>query len=89
MPQSPGSGFNITASNTNLYAAGCQMLSCWQYNTSTDSWSKLSSPAQEHYNGALIFHQNSLLLLGGLTENVEEYSVVADIYAQWHHTNYQ
>ena len=65
MPQNPGRAFSIAASNANLYAAGGVRRICWQYNISTDSWAKLSSPALEHYNGALIFHQNSLLLLGG------------------------
>ena len=81
MPQNPGRFFSIAASNVNLYAAGGGMGICWQYNVSTDSWAKLSSPALRHGHGALIFHQNSLLLLGGKSENVEGYSVEADIWA--------
>ena len=71
IPQSPGVCFSIAASNVNVYVAGGEMRACWQYNVSTDSWAKLSSPARRHYGGALLFHQNSLLLLGGITENVE------------------
>ena len=81
MPQNPGLAFSIAASNANLYAAGGVRRICWQYNISTDSWAKLSSPALEHYNGALIFHQNSLLLLGGLTDNTEGYATEKDIWA--------
>ena len=57
------------------------MKICWQYNVWTNSWLKLSSPALRHYNGALIFHQNSLLLLGGLSENIEGYATKANIWA--------
>ena len=72
---------SIAAGNGRLYAAGGQMMFCWQYSISTDSWVKLSSPSLTHYGGTLLFHQNSLLLLGGNSENVEGYSVEADIWA--------
>ena len=81
MPQNPGRGFSIAAGNSNLYAAGGEMMACWQFNVSTNSWAKLSSPAQKHYDGSLIFHQNSILLLGGRTENIEGYATEADIWA--------
>ena len=81
MPQNPGGGFSIAAGNTNLYAAGGHIMACWQYNFSTDSWVQLSSPALTHAGGALLFHQNSLLLLGGCTEYIEGYSTEADIWA--------
>ena len=81
MPQNPGRGFSIAAGNGKLYAVGGKMMSCCQYNISTDSWVKLSSPALRHYDGALMFHQNSLLLLGGSTDNIEGYAVEADIWA--------
>ena len=81
MPQNPGRCFSIAAGNGSLYAAGGEMRVCWQYNISTDSWVKLSSPALRHIGGALIFHQNSLLLLGGLTENIEGYATKANIWA--------
>ena len=81
LPQNPGYSFSIAAGNANLYAAGGGMRACWQYHISTDSWLKLSSPAMKHSRGALIFHQNSLLLLGGLTENTEGYATEADIWA--------
>ena len=81
MPQNPESFFSIAAGNGKLYAAGGDLKACWQYNISTDSWAKLSSPALEHYNGALIFHQNSLLLLGGQYDHIEGYATEADIWA--------
>ena len=74
MPQNPGRAFSIAAGNDKLYAAGGHIKLCWQYNISTDSWVNLSSPALRHYYAALIFHQNSLLLLGGDTEDIEGYS---------------
>ena len=81
MPQNPLRGFSIAAGKGNLYAAGGQMMACWQYIISTDSWTKLSSPALEHYNGALIFHQNSLLLVGGQCDHIEGYATEADLWA--------
>ena len=81
MPQILGRGFSIASSNSNLYAAGgLQMRACWQYNFSTDSWTKLSSPALIHSGGALIFHQNSLLLLGGRTEHIEGYATEKNVW---------
>ena len=82
MPQNPRLGFSITSSNSNLYAAGGQMRACWQYICSTDSWIKLSSPALRHGGGAMIFHQNSLLLLGGQYDHIEGYSTEADIWVE-------
>ena len=81
MPQNPGRRFSIAAGNGNLYASGGKMMACWQYSVSTDSWTKLLSPALRHNNGALIFHQNSLLLLGGETEYIEGYATKQDIWA--------
>ena len=81
MPRNPLCGFSIAAGNGSLYAAGGDMMACWQYNISTDSWVKLSSPALRHYCGALIFHQNSLLLLSGQCDRIEGYATEADIWA--------
>ena len=80
MPRNPRRGFSIAAGSGSLYAAGGEMMACWQYNFSTDSWAKLSSPALMHGSGALIFHQNSLLLLGGDTENIEGYATEKDTF---------
>ena len=57
------------------------MMACWQYSVSTDSWTKLLSPALRHNNGALIFHQDSLLLFGGETEYIEGYATKQDVWA--------
>ena len=81
MPRNPQRGFSIAAGNGNLYAAGGEMKACWKYILSTDSWAKLSSPALAHGRGALIFHQNSLLLLGGQRDHIEGYATEANIWA--------
>ena len=81
MLQNPRGGFSIAAGNGNVYAAGGEMRICWQYNICTDSWAKLSSPALWHSDGALIFHQNSLLLLGGSRHDIEGYAIEADLWA--------
>ena len=80
MPQNPGSGFSIAASNVNLYAVGGEMMACWSYTISTDSWITLSSPALMHAYGPLIFHQNSLLLLGGCYHHIEGYATEKDTW---------
>ena len=74
MPQNPLRAFSIAAGNGNLYAAGDETKTCWQYNCTIDSWAKRA-------NAAMIFHQNSLLLLGGLREDIEGYATEADIWA--------
>ena len=81
MPQNPGIGFCIAAARSNLYVTGGTKKICWQYNFSADSWAKLSSPSLRRRYGALIANQNSLLLLGGNTENIEGYAVEGDIWA--------
>ena len=81
MPRNPRRGFSIASGNGSLYAAGGEMMLCWKYVISTDSWVKLSSLKLMHGDGALIFHQNSLLLLNGNTKDVEGYSTEADIWA--------
>ena len=58
------------------------MIACWQYIISTDSWTKLSSPALRHGGGVMIFQQNSLLLLGGQYDHIEGYSTEADIWVE-------
>ena len=83
MLQNPGRGFSIAAGDVNLYVAGGEMKICWQYNFSTDSWTKLSSPSlrRSSRSGALIFHQNSLLLVGGGIKDIEGYATEADLWA--------
>ena len=78
MPQYPGRGFSIAAGNGSLFVAGGDKGICWQYNISTNSWAKLSSPSLSHVLGEMIFHQNSLLLLGGFTEDIEGYAIEKD-----------
>ena len=80
MPQNPIGGLSIASSNSSLYVAGGKMMACWQYNLCTDSWTKLSSPALRHGHGALIFHQNSLLLVGGQFDHIEGYSIDKDTW---------
>ena len=76
----PGRYFSIAYGNGNLYEAGGEMMSCWQYKCSNDSWTKLSSPALKHYYGTLIFHQNSLLLLGGCCDDIEGYATEENLW---------
>ena len=80
IPQNPRKGFSIVAGNDNLYAAVCDMKSCWEYNFSIDTWTKLSSPALRHVGGALIFHQDLLLFLGGRREDIEGYDIASDTW---------
>ena len=82
MPQNPGSSFSITSGKGKLYAAGGEKKCCWQYSISTDLWAKLSSPARRHAYGALIFHQNSLLLIGGNSDEIEGYSTEQDTWVE-------
>ena len=82
MPQNLGGGFSIAAGSGNLYAAGGEMTECWRYTFSSDSWTMLSPPKMGHADGRLIFHQNSLLLLGGVkADHIEGYATEKDIWA--------
>ena len=81
MPEHPGSCFSIAAGNGNLYAAGGKMKICWQFKFSTDSWAKLSSPELVHVYGAMIFHDDQLLLIGGCRVHTEGYAITGDTWA--------
>ena len=82
VPQNPGTGFSIAAGNGCLYVAGGNIRICWQYNFSTDTWAKLSLPALKHVFGAMIFHQNSLLFLGGDVDHIEGYAIEEDTWVE-------
>ena len=81
MPHDPEGYCSIAAGNDNLYAAMYNMRYL-QYNVSTDTWSKLSSPALSHSSAALIFHQNLLLFLGGATVDIEGYDIASDTWVK-------
>ena len=80
MPQNPGTRFGIAAGNDSVYATGGVKNICWRYIVSTDTWSKLSSPALVHGYAALIFHRDMLLFLGGSRVDVEGYDIASDAW---------
>ena len=80
MPQNPKKAFSIAAGNDSFYATGGDKNICWRYVISTDAWTKLSSPALRQGYGALIFHQDLLLFLGGYREDIQGYNIVSDTW---------
>ena len=80
LPQNPGKHYRLAAGNGNVYTAGGEKRICWQYNFQTDAWAQLSISNLTHIKGALIFYQDTLLLLGGCHEHVEEYNTEHDTW---------
>ena len=63
---------SMTSVNDQLcVAGGCESVCLW-YNPATDAWSKGQQPLVHHWCGSLSYHDNSILLLGGQTDDVEE-----------------
>ena len=53
---------------------------CHVYNISTDTWVKIPKQTLYHKGGALVFHQDKLILLGGLSSHIEEYDIEQSIW---------
>ena len=68
---------SMTSVNDMLCMAGKQgddRICAW-YNPATDAWSKGQQPLLSHCGGALIHHNNKVILLGGRTDEVEELNI--------------
>ena len=82
LTESPGWDFSMAAADDKLYIAGGENKICSWYSATTNSWTKASSPGLMHHDGAFVFHENKLLLLGGFDcADVEEYDIERDSWA--------
>ena len=68
----------ITGRGKLLVAGGVNRVCAW-YNADTNTWCTCQQPLQVHKYGALAYHNNKFLLLGGNfnggTDEVEEYNI--------------
>ena len=57
----------------NLLVAGGDKKTFARYNTSTDTWTTGNQPALVHDNGALLYNNGKVYLIGGINEDrIEE-----------------
>ena len=67
----------ISVNNQLLVAGGWKKVCAW-YTPSTDTWCMGQKPKEWHHYGSLVYHDNTILLLGDTSEDgtdaVEEYS---------------
>ena len=75
-------GASMTSAQGRLFVAGGYENICAWYQPETNTWCTGQQPLQSHNYGALTFHNDKLLLLGGIfnagTDEVEEYDIVED-----------
>ena len=81
LPEDPGSYFSLAAGKGSIYCAGGNKSLLYVYDVACETWIKLPSPTQLHQDGALIFHQDILYLLGGWeSTKIEEYDTMNDVW---------
>ena len=76
-------GVNMISARGRLFVAGGQHRVCAFYQPKSDTWCTGQHPLREHRYGALTYHNNRLLLLGGYldgggTDEVEDYNIDED-----------
>ena len=83
-------GFSMTTVRNELFVAGGGGKICASYSPITESWCLRRSPDHLHLYGALVPHNNKLLLLSGSfccgTSKVEEYDIDKN---EWSTCNYR
>ena len=75
-------GIRMTTAQDMLFVAGGYQNVLALYNLKTDTWSTGQQPLKKHHYGALAYHNNKLVFLGGYSNGgsveVEEYDVEED-----------
>ena len=67
-------GISMTSARGRLYVAGRKKgKMCAYYEPTTDTWCFGEQPILNHRYGTLVCYNNKLVLLGGITDVVEEY----------------
>ena len=85
-------GVSMTAAHKRLFVAGGLQKFCAWYSPETNTWCKGQQPLREHKYGALTYHHDKLVLLGGHfgdergTNDVEEYNIEED---KWNVCSYK
>ena len=75
-------GVSMTSAQGRLFVAGGGHMICAWYTPDSNAWCTGKQPLREHEYGALAYHDDKLLLLGGSkwsgTDEVEEYDIDGD-----------
>ena len=75
-------GASMISAHTRLFVAGGHSMICAWYSPNTNTWCTGQQPLHQHKYGALVYHSDTLLLLGGSfrdgTDTVEEYDIEED-----------
>ena len=64
----------------NVYCAGGTRKLFYMYSIHNDCWSKPTPPLMLHNAGAFLCNDGSLLLIGGNSDDIEEYDVKEDTW---------
>ena len=75
-------GVSMTSARGQLFVTGGQCMICAWYKPKSNTWHTGQQPLRKHRYGALSYHDDRLLLLGGSfkdgTDEVEEYNIDED-----------
>ena len=80
LPHNPGAEYSMTRGSDKIYAAGGTNNICCVYEPGTDTWTDICRPLRIHRHGALVFHDNKLVLLGGESSELEKYDIGKNIW---------
>ena len=83
-------GVSMTSAQGRLFVAGGENMICAWYHPKTNTWCTGQQPLAKHIYGALAYHDDTLLLLGGNfsggTDDIEKYNIEEN---KWSVCNYK
>ena len=80
LPHNPGAGYSMTRGSGKIYIAGGTNNICCVYEPDTDTWTDICRPLRIHQHGALVFHDNKLVFLGGESSEIEKYDIEKNMW---------
>ena len=87
MPESCRTGSGVTL-NDCIYVVGGNNRTCFKYDPTTDSWSRLSQSSHRHGNAPAVVWRGSILVAGGGRKKpescvIEQYNPLTDTWSDW------
>jgi hypothetical protein len=71
-------GASAVAIQNQLYVVGGQAKLCLTYKPVSDTWIILQSPSLGHNYGAAVIFKGKIMILGGSSDQIEEYDLLKD-----------
>ena len=71
--------YNVSGSGR-VYVAGGDKKICCVYTITANTWTQVTGPQMRHTYGAAVIHEERLVILGGDSDEVEEYDPELDTW---------